>query len=245
MRFSRTLALTALCAGVLAFFIGTKSLQAGDPPWLADGIDVGDFSDAFEGLSPEGLSSAAQEVISGAGGEDEDGSPSEMYAGGGISLDFVLHDLDWDTFVGFGVFGQGLYTLELLPGKSYPFPAVIAVDFEFIYFAAEDGISDVILAAHGTFGVDLLHRMESIILYPYVGVGLGFELVSGEKDWGYGITEDADENRFIFPFELGLGFVYRFSPTMALYARTGFSLPGGAANVSSFWRLQAGLLFAF
>jgi len=162
--------------------------------------------------------------------------------GGGVNLGVSLSETNWNTGVGFGVSGFGIYTRDLLPGKNYPFPGIFTVDAEILFFSAESDISDILFTAHACFGVDLLYRMDLITLFPYAGVGLGFESLSGSKTVGV-FRINANDTNLVFPWEMGMGFVYKLNPGMAVFARFGFSFPLNAANISFFMRMQGGLLF--
>ncbi|MHC5040462.1 MAG: hypothetical protein ACYTHM_24385 [Planctomycetota bacterium] len=211
---------------------GTLSMLPGTTPVSVRGI--GELALGQWGRSqPEETAESSPEAPSG---------KLTRAVGGGLLLSFALAETDWNAPVGFGFFGYGLQTMDLLPGKSYPFPAVLAIDLEFIYFSAESGISDIHFTAHGTFGVDLLYKMDAFLLYPYVGIGIGVENVSGSKRIGI-VEIDADETRLIFPWELGLGFAYPMTPSITLFARFGFSFPINPANIYAFMRLQGGILF--
>lgn len=253
----RTMFLTAIAsAAILLASSPTALFAASDEPasvaaFLAEGpLGGGDRAAGERGLYAESLRSTAEDdAAAEAEGPEEttpasgDGAerPSERYLGGGLSLNLSVSDLDWVTFGGFGFFGAGLLTADLLPGKSFPFPAVFLVDLEFIYFPAESGITDIHFTAHGAFGVDVLFKVEKLRLFPYVGVGIGFEAVSGTYDTPFGGI-DADDTAVIFPWDVGVGFVFDVTASLAFYARTGISIVANASNIGSFWRLQAGLL---
>jgi hypothetical protein len=147
---------------------------------------------------------------------------------------------------GFGptFFATGFLARDLLPGRGFPFPAILLADAEFAYFPASDGITDVVFALHAGLGLDLLRNTPGFTLFPYAGVGFGIESVSGRLSHGWW-SEDVSETRAIFPFELGAGFAYRLTPRIGIFARGGFSFPFGAANVTGYFRLQGGILFEF
>ncbi|MHC4780158.1 MAG: hypothetical protein ACYTFG_16430 [Planctomycetota bacterium] len=173
---------------------------------------------------------------------DGSGGNTLWMAGGGVQFDISLAETNWDATAGFGGLGLGLASLQLLPGKRYPFPAVITADVELIYFPAESSISDIHFTAHGTFGVNLLYKRKGIMLFPYVGIGVGLEIVSGSKRVGT-VTVDANDTRLILPWEVGVGFVFDLNENISLFARVGLSFPINPANVYVFMRFQGGILF--
>ncbi|MHC4600570.1 MAG: hypothetical protein ACYS47_16360 [Planctomycetota bacterium] len=84
----------------------------------------------------------------GAAASNDDRKPT-WYAGGGIQRDASLGERDWNTSFGIGGLGLGMAAVNLLPGKPYPFPAVITADIELVYFSAESGISSPPTAVSG------------------------------------------------------------------------------------------------
>lgn len=136
---------------------------------------------------------------------------------------------------------------ELLPGKEFPFAAVVPLSLDLKFGSGKDRymslsgwadtrVSAMVLAFKADFGVDLFWENEKLLLFPFAGIGMGVESTGGDH-----ITYDG--NKFVFTMQAGACFAIFLGKSVYATGSFKFCANLGAVNLQSTAAFEAGLGF--
>ncbi len=158
----------------------------------------------------------------------------------------VAADARADAVLGLG-FSMGVIAqTDLMPGKDFPFPIVVPLGIDLKYWSGEDeyfsptlgwrdtDVHSVIPTFKADFGIDLLWKDRKMMLFPFAGIGMGFESTKGDH-----ITYDG--GRFVFTMQAGACFAFFLTSSMYVSGRILFCANLGAVNVRSYVSFDAGM----